>query len=342
MTVFLFFMILKFCICIRYWQWGKKSTVEDKLHVLNVGETLIAVSKRYDIPMDQLMRWNGIKSLKACYPGMKLIVQKGDMSQPTEAEALEIEKERRRKEMLSIAEKNLKKAKLSTGVISIKPYDRVYRLAMDLDPHSLGNRMYADEKKKRDVFVDSVDINKDNKSLAARLHREESFHSGALSTRFFISKGNEDEWGEISDLLGASMIDMLVEFEAYELVKEMKSKLRDNTSVIGRIHKYEADGFPEDNLEWFHQQEGKHLPLKLRKHIAMVTEDEKRKKEEAEAMQTRERMMMFSRERQGAGLPLEPVLNTIRGKTDKRGDQHQTDDRFLPIIATANKSKEKK
>jgi hypothetical protein len=47
------------------------------------------------------------------------------------------------------------------------------------------------------------------------------------------------------------MIDMLVEFEAYALVKEMKSKLRDSTSVIGRIHKYEADGFPEESLEWF-------------------------------------------------------------------------------------------
>jgi hypothetical protein len=298
--------------------------------VLNLGETLVTVSKRYEISIDELMRWNGIKSLKSCYSGMKLIVQKGDPSQPTEAEAKELDKERRRKEMLLITENNLKKGKLKTDV-SIKPYDRVYRLAMDLDPHSLGNRMYAEEKRKRDLFRDSVDINRDNQSLAARIHTVETFHADALSTRFFISKGNEDEWGSISDLLGASMIEMLVEFEAYELVKEMKGRLRDSTSVIGRIHKYEGDGLPLETGEWFLQQQGKHLPLKLRNYVARVTEEDSKRKEAAEAEETRKRMMLFSRERQKAGLPLEPVLNSIRGNNTEPKDS------FLPVLVPKHK-----
>merc|ERR1711871_1891982 len=82
---------------LRFWQWGKKVLPRDKYHVLDAGQTMMAVSKLYpETTMTELMKWNGIKEARQVFPGMKLIVKKGDPSEPTEAEAAEAERERRR------------------------------------------------------------------------------------------------------------------------------------------------------------------------------------------------------------------------------------------------------
>ena len=116
----------------------------------------------------------------------------------------------------------------------------MYRLAMDLDAHSLGNRMYGSDKRQRDLFHDSIDINRDNTNLAARLNPIDQSHLDAKAPRYFFSEANINEWGLISDLLAQSMMEMLIEYEAYDLVKEQKRKLRNTDSVIGRIHRYQS------------------------------------------------------------------------------------------------------
>ena len=278
--------------------------------MLNDSETLIQVARRYDVAINDLMLWNGVKSMKQCYSGMKLIVQKGNPSEPSDAEAKVIEKERRRKEMQSFTERKLKKMDMGK---SIKPYDRVHRLATDIDLHSLGNRMYRNDKLKRDLFHDSVDINTDPHSLASRMHKVDVEHADAKASRYFFSEANEDEWGMISDLLAQSMLEIMVEFESYDLVKEQKSKLRDAVSVIGRIHKYEEDGYI-DQSDWEEKNKGKRMPLKIRRHFERVNAAALLKKQETEAKANAEKMRLMSRERQGAGLPLEPLLNLFKNE----------------------------
>ena len=309
---------------LRYWQWGGKSGPQDKVYVLDTDETLIQVARKFTLAVSDLMKWNGITEMKQCYPGMKLIVQKGNPSEPTEAEVKVLEKERRRKEAQSFSERRLKNANLGQS----NKYDRVHRLAMDLDAYSLGNRMYSQDKHRRDLFHDSVDINRDNYSLASRFHPVSQSHLDGKAPRFFFSEANEDEWGMVSDLLAQSMLDMLIEYEAYDLVKEQKRMLRNTESVVGRINKYEAAGFPVlDPAQWHAENGGKRMPLKIRRHFERVmAAEEQRKHEEAEkALQ--DRMKLVSRERQGAGLPLEQILTMLRrDKTIEEEMDHDSQD----------------
>ncbi|GBG34986.1 F-box/WD repeat-containing protein 7 [Hondaea fermentalgiana] len=65
----------------RYWFWsGDKNEVlptQDKLHVLQKGETLASLEKLYGVPTKKLMLWNNLKDVgRTLYVGMRLIVQK--------------------------------------------------------------------------------------------------------------------------------------------------------------------------------------------------------------------------------------------------------------------------
>ena len=309
---------------LRYWQWGSQSTgPSDKVHVLDQTESLVAVAKRYDLTVPEMMKWNGITEMKDVYPGMKLIVQKGNPGEPTEAEAIVIEKEKRRQEMASFTERRLKKMDLGQA----KKYDRIHRNAMDLDPHSLGNRMYAEDKKKRELFVDKIDVNRDNYNLAARLHPIDQSHLDGKAPRYFFSVANEDEWGQLADYLAQSMLDMLIEYESYDVVKEQKRMLRNTESVIGRIHKYEANGFSNNDIdEWQKGRDLTKLPLKLRRYFEMVNAAEQERKRKEEEKNERDRMNFYSRERQGAGLPSDPVVRMIKNEREMRKELEGDDE----------------
>jgi len=227
-----------------YWKLGKKQGPQDKFHVLNKGETLIALSKLYHCKVEEIMTWNGIREMRQCYPGMKLLVHKGDPDKPTEAEAFAIDQERRR---LELAEFTANKFKKDPSLDSTIPtYDRVKRLATDIDPHSMSNRMFGRAKRDNELFPDTQDPNMDHHSLAARMHHrdhEEEHGSSALRPRYFIMEDNEDEWGNIADNLVRTMIDMFVEYDCYDIIIEQRSQLREKASVIGRIHTYESSGY---------------------------------------------------------------------------------------------------
>ena len=65
------------------------------MHVLDKGETLLSVAKRYSIKVEEVMRWNGITDVRQCFAGMNLIVRKADPDAPTDAEKLLLQKEKR-------------------------------------------------------------------------------------------------------------------------------------------------------------------------------------------------------------------------------------------------------
>jgi hypothetical protein len=131
---------------IRYWSWGKNNGPQDKYHIFDAKqETLLKVSKTYNITMDELMQWNGIFEIKNVYQGMKLLVRKGDPTKLTDAERFIRDrdlrklldsqmKEKKKKNLATIAEEDGQS--LDCGMIT--KYDRVKKFALDGDTYSLG------------------------------------------------------------------------------------------------------------------------------------------------------------------------------------------------------------
>jgi WD40 repeat protein len=235
---------------LRYWQWGKKSGPLDKFHVLDKGQTLIAVSKIYNVSVAEIMAWNGIIEMRHCYPGMKLIVKKGNPDMPTMAEKIAQEKAYRREGAGGLAGQHSKadaalEKKAGTGLIKALKFDRVKRQANNWDRNSLGNRMFLKEKKDHELFPNSIDIQGNGGNLAGRLRRQkaaltgqqqgQSIESDDPPARFFIHKENEDQWGPVADSLGTAMLNMLMEYSLYAVVAEVKDDLIDKRSVQGRI-----------------------------------------------------------------------------------------------------------
>lgn len=221
---------------LKYWQWGKKNEAQDKHHVIDKGETLNQICKRYDVKISDLMAWNGIKEMRQCYPGMKLIVHKGDPDQPTDAERVALERERKRIEAQSYVEKKIKKGHGEGNRTGTEPYNRVHKLASDLDLHSISNRMFLANKKQTDVFPDLVSTDVEHHTLSRRLMRDDPTTHTHLPTGarpyFYIGEANEDEWGTVADALGQVMIDMFVEYMAYEVVQEEKGRHRDKGFLV--------------------------------------------------------------------------------------------------------------
>ena len=95
------------------------------------------------------------------------------IEEPTEAEKIALERERRRIEAQSYTEKRMKSDPDAQMAHAVEPYNRVHRLATDLDPQSLGNRMFMQDKKSTDVFPDLISPDIVDQSLSRRLMRED-------------------------------------------------------------------------------------------------------------------------------------------------------------------------
>ena len=225
---------------VRFWQWGKKKTgAEDKYHVLDQGQALLAVTKLYPpLTVPELMLWNGISDPKQMYAGMKLIVKKGDPSVMTFAEQAAHERQMRKEAGMALTSKRIRLGKQEGGV---RRYDRVHRQATDMDYHSLGNRMFKQTKSDHELFPDTVNLDANPYSLGQRLvkGKHEPSTVSAQRPRYFMNEDNVSEWGEVSDQLVIAMMSLFVDYEAYEIVLENKRALRSTTSLIGRINAYE-------------------------------------------------------------------------------------------------------
>lgn len=224
---------------LRYWLWGSKETgPPDKFHILDKGETLVDVSKLHKVPVPVLMRWNGLSEARLCKPGMQLIVAKGDPSKLTDAEKLAAERARRTATGLSQAKRSIQDVVAARNDAVRIEYNRVQKNIMDADPSTIANRMFGKDKKILELFPDSSDLSKEYNSLGARLQRNghvKPFHKRDVEDMIFITQDNEDEWGSVADSLGASMLDILVEMEVYDVILELK-KYSTEKSIIGRMY----------------------------------------------------------------------------------------------------------
>ena len=286
---------------LRYWQWGKKTLPQDKFHVLNAGESLVTVSKIYSgTTVDELMKWNGIKEARQIFIGMKLIVKKGDPGLLTDAEKTAEERERRTEQASVMTQKRV----ADTGMLksAMRPYDRVHRVATDMDYHSLGNRMFRLAKADRELFPDKIDLNANTLALSQRLlHADDRVKVDVPEPkgRYFMNKENEEEWGGVSDRIASAMVDLLVEFTAYDLVIESKREGRSKTSVIGRIHTYEQQ--VDERGTRAPQEE----PLLHKREKKFLMPEERREKRRADRKEAKKDEKRRQRENERTELALE-------------------------------------
>ncbi|CAM9298856.1 unnamed protein product [Phaeothamnion confervicola] len=82
---------------LRLWSFGAGGGKADKYHVLDKGDNLALVAKKYRATTQNLLLWNGIRDPRQVGPGSRLIVQKGDPTKPTEAEAAMLRREEKAK-----------------------------------------------------------------------------------------------------------------------------------------------------------------------------------------------------------------------------------------------------
>ena len=74
---------------LRHWDWGSMGTGaknEDKFHTYDQGDNLAKIAQKYHTTVPNLVQWNAIVDVRKLYLGQKLIVQKGNPDEPTEAE----------------------------------------------------------------------------------------------------------------------------------------------------------------------------------------------------------------------------------------------------------------
>jgi WD40 repeat protein len=221
---------------IRYWKWGSQLEIKDKIHVLNAGETLASIAKQYNVPLTDLMKWNGIVEMRRqAYPGLNLIVRKADPNEPTAAEKMAIEKERRKNAGRS---QTTKLVDMESAVDAFK-YSRMKHRMDEVNKATLGNRMFTQEKHDFELFPDAFDVEQNDKGLSARLQRPAAElgmgRRVAAEGRYFMSPDNEEVWGDVADSLAIAMLAMLAEYEAYEVAKEeTKGLIRFPKGISGR------------------------------------------------------------------------------------------------------------
>jgi len=247
----------------RYWSWGKKEEAADKFHVLSKGETLVSVSKKHDIDIQDLMKWNGISEANHVYVGMKLIVRKGDPDEPTAAERLVAGKEFKKKAGLAYTNNKLQELTGSYGLNKKSQVfkSRTQRLADNDNKESAGNRMFLKAKHDRELFPDPQDTYKDPRGIVARLNRFSAAQAAAsvgapvvvesgppnrapeAPPEYYMSHENAEEWGPVADALLGVMLGMMVEYEAYDVAREADLETKATyaagpQSLQGRLYKH--------------------------------------------------------------------------------------------------------
>jgi LysM repeat protein len=226
---------------LRYWKWGdKRYQPADKYHMMAPTDSLPLIAKTYELELETLMKWNGLRDVKDSYPGMRLIVRKANPDQLTKAELLEFEKQRKRLKGIEQTDKKIRQLQMESGSssLSLQQHSRVHKIATDIDPYSIGNRMFHQQKINSELFPEKTDLFVDHQSLGSRIRANTGKRRefGGPVVKILTTKANENEWGAISDELAMSILESFIEFQAYELVTEEKKKLRDGLSVLGRMN----------------------------------------------------------------------------------------------------------
>lgn len=221
---------------LRLYKWGEDAGPQDKHHVLGLGESLVEVCKSSGLSIADLMRWNDIRDTRQLHAGMRLIVAKGCPDQPTKAEKLALDRERRqagREHKPGAAAVQL----VSSAEAALLHPSRIHKLVTeDAVCLSLAQRLFGQTKRDRDMFPSTAD-SEGSLSLAARLQNKRAPAAANLHLRapVIISAETEEEWGAVCEALARAMLEVHVEREVFGLCAALLRPSSNASSLAGRL-----------------------------------------------------------------------------------------------------------
>lgn len=221
---------------IRLCKWGSNDAKPDKYHTLGEGESLMHVSKVSGVGVDELMRWNDIRDTRQLHAGMRLVVAKGDPDELTKAEKLALARERR---LIGRARKGGVQGSLLSpeDAALLNPSSiQLYLQSID-NVTSLGNRMFGQEKKDKELFSSILHSAPTTMNIATRLQRENYEKTRHMPLRgcYPITAGNVDEWGDIADNVMLTMIHVFIEYQIVLLAQSLNYQTTSHLNVLGRM-----------------------------------------------------------------------------------------------------------
>lgn len=176
---------------LRHWEWGTVAGSKvDKLHVWEQGDNLAKISKKYDVSIPDIIKWNDIKSSANLYAGQRLVVQKGNPLEPTKAEGdaakRKAKEKSRNKATKSVREVQLDEAKIFHSMENFEEELAVHIIEKDVDPSlkEYGYDAYGDPSTFSARFVKSLSYENQGPHLLDPDMRDETRKSG----KQFISK----------------------------------------------------------------------------------------------------------------------------------------------------------
>ena len=223
---------------IRSYRWGDQASgPQDKYYVLGENETLVDVHKATGTAVSDIMKWNDIKNTRQLHPGSRIIIAKGNPDEPTKAEKLAMERERRMTgNRATLGEKG--SGGIAAGDLALlRPTRLQLMMREDYADDSLANRLFGQAKKDVELFPSSLDVSDGTASLSTRLIHRYNRQKVDLDVLdyFKFSASNEDEWGQASDSLMLAMLDIYIEREVLTMVKELLNRSNGYETLGGRI-----------------------------------------------------------------------------------------------------------
>ncbi len=204
----------------------------DRYHTLLKEETSAIVAAKYDIPLINLMNWNGIHDAREIRPGMQLIVAKANPSEPTDAEVAAL----RQKQLDEIRANKLDaiRRKVQEEQKYIRPKELINALE---DSTSLASRISRHSEEFGKLWATAVKLNR----VHVKPLREQTLGGRIKSTRrnncdkkqdtiFFgeIAASKDEEFSEkmLKEIAIKDAGFILLEFLSAELITEcMKESL---------------------------------------------------------------------------------------------------------------------
>lgn len=201
---------------------------------------MVDVHKNTGTSVNDIMKWNDIKNTRQLHPGTRIIIAKGNPNEPTKAEKLAVERERRLAGGHSTASNKSSRLLSVEDISLIKPSRLQLMMKGDNDEDSLANRLFGRAKVDVELFPTSTVATEGVNSLSARLNHPKEHRSGILHASIspHISAENEEEWGDASDSLMLAMIDIYVEREIFYMAKELLNRSSSHESIGGRIRDF--------------------------------------------------------------------------------------------------------
>mmetsp|Transcript_17297 Transcript_17297/g.65924 ORF Transcript_17297/g.65924 Transcript_17297/m.65924 type:complete len:238 (+) Transcript_17297:4138-4851(+) len=211
------------------------------------GDSLVKLAKAYGIEIGDIVLWNGIRSAEDLYVGQRLLVQKGDPNNKTEAELKMKEKQQRQEEKRDDRAADILLQRASEILPVIRRFETSVGSAY-ANPFSVASRLRSGSNMPLDVVIHGKHARRERRiDLSQRIVSALDAKHEMEEQRKQELDGNLDEalitkYRPDRKKVGEVVVDILCRVVTRELVEEMltnRSRVGVYTrSIAGRVAKH--------------------------------------------------------------------------------------------------------